>query len=136
MFSCSGHIDDLYDPGDINEMIISIYGEPLTKIVEEHPLPKGFQYEVYNEPRPFNDILPRGRLIIKSPEPMTMSVIRKNLNFYTSKPWVRIQKRNDTIQSLMRWLIKNEEEISVGMNERIDFLKSLPLADTIEYPDS
>lgn len=94
MFSCSGHIDDLYGPEGINQMCISIYGDPLTKIIEEHPFPKGFQYEVYNEPRPWDNILPGGRLI-KSQDPMTVSIIRKTINCYTEMPWVRIQKRNN-----------------------------------------
>lgn len=34
----------------------------------------------------------------------------------------------------MRWLIKNEEAISEGMGERMDFLESLPYAETSEYP--
>lgn len=133
MFSCSGHIDDLYGSEDrVNQMYILIYGEPLTKIIEEHPLPRGFRYEIYNEPRPWDNILPGGRLI-QSQEPMTVSIIRKNINCYTEMPWVRIQKRNNCIQSLMRWLIKNEEAISEGMGERMDFLESLPYADTSEY---
>lgn len=124
MFSCSGHIDDAYGPNNLNQMYVMMYGEPLTEIIKNHPLPKGFSYEVCTEDRPYDDLLPGGKVV--KPGTKTVSIIRKTINCYTSMPWVRIQKRNTCIQSLMRWLEANEESILTGSNEREEFLDSLP----------